>query len=92
MPFQKPTLEATAGMASRPKGGLTYSPHYLLDSVLLSDRLLVKDDLQDTIKEQLGTYQTLEFWWGMEATLFKHHVFYVYVYMHLRTIDRFRLI
>lgn len=45
-----------SGLASRGNrhGGLSYSPLYMLDCLLLSDKLVVKDDLTQVAKQQLG--------------------------------------
>ena len=46
-------LKVTKGKQSRKEGGVEYMPTYILDSVLLADRLLRLEDMTDVIKECL---------------------------------------
>ena len=47
-------LKVTRGKQSRKEGGVEYAPHYMLDSVLLADRLLRLDEMTNVVKEYLG--------------------------------------
>ena len=49
-------ISLRSGAVSRSCGGLVYPPDYMLNSLLLSDRLLVKDDLAHVVQECLGLF------------------------------------
>lgn len=42
-----------SGKQSRKQGGVAYTPEAMLDAVLLSDRLIVKDDIEHVAAETL---------------------------------------
>ena len=48
-------LQAVSGKQSREKGGYGYKPSYILDAVLMSDRIKCLDDMSDVLDEQLGS-------------------------------------
>jgi|OrbCmetagenome_4_1107370.scaffolds.fasta_scaffold225331_1 hypothetical protein len=54
-------ISLRSGAVSRSCGGLVYPPEYMLNSLLLSDRLLVKDDLVHVVQECLGCFCTEKF-------------------------------
>ena len=47
-------LKAVAGRQSREKGGREYAPSYILDAVLLADRLKILDDMREAVDEPLA--------------------------------------
>jgi hypothetical protein len=48
-------LQAVSGKQSREKGGFGYKPSYILDAVLMSDRIKCLDDMSDVLEEHLGS-------------------------------------
>ena len=50
--------QVTQGKQSRESGGLEYSPSYVLDAVLLSDRVKTLDELKDVAHECLSFFLT----------------------------------
>ena len=47
-------LQAVSGKQSREKGGFGYKSSYILDAVLMSDRIKCLDDMSDVLEEHLG--------------------------------------
>lgn len=49
--FSQAPTQVVCGTQSREKGGREYAPAYILDSVLLADRLKVLEEMRDAVGE-----------------------------------------